>query len=388
MESYEDEVRRRRERGRLSQARFRKKQAQEWKETREENMKMKAALESIVRAAQRGNEPCIINAVRTAADVAGIDASGLGERVYKGVAREIADCETNAIIAASPNSLQLETSRRADQTEDGDSSDTPFGPENSVNFPENHDDGRHWQCSTTTLTSRSQLLQSAHLDPRLDCVRFSPSPGPLQASPPPRRIQHTFIGQLYYACTNYFIALCNLVTEPYAVTPWFEDQPNPYPSQKEAENRLWSLMQHSVPLNGVCRARALAEAHREFLDTVYTEDDCNADMRRIDIQLRRLFEADLESRGFTSGTWMTIHGLEGHVRRRLGSEAFSRLEQAIEYYNTNPRRTAAENSEACAEVRLIVRLLIRNLAESYCCFGDGPCWRVDSISALFSEMSL
>jgi hypothetical protein len=37
------------------------------------------------------------------------------------------------------------------------------------------------------------------------------------------------------------------------------------------------------------------------------------------------------------------------------------------------------------EVPKIVRLLLKNLAESYICFGDGPRWRADRVYALFSD---
>ncbi|RYC55079.1 hypothetical protein CHU98_g11130 [Xylaria longipes] len=79
------------------------------------------------------------------------------------------------------------------------------------------------------------------------------------------------------------------------------------------------------------------------------------------------------------------------MRRQLGAAAFERLERAavaVAIVNS-PTLKAVDDGGVVAvhdgEVRDITRLLIRNLAESYTCFGDGPRWKADRISALFTE---
>lgn len=219
---------------------------------------------------------------------------------------------------------------------------------------------------------------------------------------PPREIvpflgegRWTFAGQLYWACADYIISLCRLVTSPHTPTPWFGDlshSPNP----REAEDRAWDLLQHSPPLRNLRLAQALAEAQRSYRDMGWIPGDspavkCGEEQEDIGTLLRKEVEADYASRGHDLSAWMTIPQLEGHMRRQLGAAAFQKLERAAVAVATANGATlkAVDSGGVVAghdeEVRAITRLLIRNLAESYTCFGDGPRWKADRISVLFTE---
>ncbi|KAI0449380.1 hypothetical protein F5B21DRAFT_509241 [Xylaria acuta] len=387
MRSAEEELRRRRERGRQSQARFRKRQAQASRDTQAENERMKAAIADIVRAAAGGDRPGpnLLNAVRAAADVAGVDASALGEEndAAAAVVVVVVDDERDAVVHA------LTTTRG------GNTLTTTL--ENKSTSLANRSRGGTWRSGSAS-TSQS----SGRLSPRLDYGIWVDSRRATKVSNPPHQImpflgagRWTFAGQLYWACADYMISLCRLVTTPHTPTSWFGDlshSPNP----REAEDRVWDLLQHSSPLRNVRLAQALVEAQRAYRDVgwipgdspVVTSGEGQEDTTTL---LCKEVEADYASRGYDLSAWMTISQLEGHMRRQLGTAAFERLERAaVAVAAANgPALKAVDDGGVLAvhdeEVKGITRLLIKNLAESYRCFGDGPRWRADRVSVLFTE---
>ncbi|KAI1747649.1 hypothetical protein F4782DRAFT_520292 [Xylaria castorea] len=387
MRSAEEELRRRRERGRQSQARFRKRQAQSARETQAENERFRAAIADIVNVAGGGGGsdrpgPNLLNAIRAAADVAGVDASALEEGNVVAVVNRGAAVHTLPMTRGS-DSFTTNTPPRVS--------------ENRSASPGNRPRGGPWRSSSAS-TSQS----SGRLSPRLDYGIWVDSRRATKVFTPPHEIvpflgpgRWTFAGQLYWACADYMISLCRLVTSPHTPTPWFGD-PSRCPKPREAEDRVWDLLQHSPPLRSVGLAQALAESQRAYRDKGWIPGDspvapCGGEGEDIGTLLRKEVEADYAARGHDLSAWMTISQLEGHMRRQLGAAAFERLERAtVAIAVTNsPTVKAVDNGEVVAvhdeEVRAITRVLIRNLAESYTCFGDGPRWKADSISILFTE---
>ncbi|TRX93279.1 hypothetical protein FHL15_005858 [Xylaria flabelliformis] len=380
--SAEEELKRRRERGRQSQARFRKRQAQAARETQAENERLRAAIADIVNAAGGDRPgPNLVNAIRAAADVAGVDTSALGKE------DEVAVVKRGPAVHALP------------MTRDGDGL-TPTTPGESGNRSASRGNRPHGGTWRSISSSTSQ--SSGRLSPRLDYGIWVDSRRATKVSTPPHEIvpflgpgRWTFAGQLYWACADYMISLCRLVTSPHTPTPWFGD-PSRCPSPREAEDRVWDLLQHSPPIHNVRLAQALAEAQRAYRDIGWIPGDspvvpCDGEGEDIETLLRKEIEADYAARGHDLSAWMTISQLEGHMRRQLGAAAFEKLERAtvaVAVANS-PTVKVAENGEIVAvhdeEVRTITRVLIRNLAESYTCFGDGPRWQADRISMLFTE---
>ncbi|KAI1347420.1 hypothetical protein F5Y01DRAFT_329660 [Xylaria sp. FL0043] len=372
MRAAEEELRRRRERGKQSQARFRKRQAQATQETRAQNEKLKAAIAEVVRATQRSDRPALLEAVRAAADVAGVDASGLNE---------------------GNDEKHDEISERNDVPR-APAKDS--GPPSPSRTPTDHQKGskspsEEETCATSCGdTSRfySASTMSGRLSPRLDYGIWIDATRAITVNKPPEEIipflgagRYTFSGQLYWACTEYLISLCQAVTTPHLPSPWFTCNPASRPNPRDAETRLWSVLQHSPPMPSVRLAQALAEAQRQFRDCGYMRADSPAARdEHVGARLRDRVEAKFVELGEDLGVWMTIAELEGHVRRQLGSEAFARLESAITACCiTNDAKVVSD------DVRNVVRLLVKNLAESYTCFGDGPRWRTDAVSALFNQ---
>ncbi|KAI1299466.1 hypothetical protein F5Y03DRAFT_366020 [Xylaria venustula] len=354
--SAEEELRRRRERGKQSQARFRKRQAQATEEMRAENDKMKAAIAEVVKATQRSDRPGLLRAVRAAADVAGVDFSGLDEKNSE------ENGETGATGSGDGSSSTLDRRQRESSS-----------PMNEV------------LGGVSRVYSMSTA--SGHMSPRLDYGIWIDSSRTVRVSKPPAAIipyigagRYTFSGQLYWACTEYMISLCRAVTTPHLQTAWFACSPNSRPSPQEAEHLLGVVLQHTPPVPSVRLAQALAESQREYRDSGYMAGDSPACSDDVCSLWREKFEVTYVEQGNDLSVWMNIDELERHVRRQLGYEAFSRLESTIAACCITHTSTAIDQ-----EVRGVVRLLMKNLAESYTCFGDGPRWRSDAVSALFNQ---
>ncbi|GAP87548.2 hypothetical protein SAMD00023353_0900070 [Rosellinia necatrix] len=409
VKSAEEELIRRRERGRLSQARFRQRQAQASRETQAENERLRATIAEIVTAARRRDGNSLLAAIRAAADVAGVDASDLMGR----------DRQENKPVAAEPKSDERSGS---DERPGSDGGGVPIKPgvhtrsDTSPRRPQWLENEHEY--SPDSLAMRAPPPQpSGRVSPRLDYGIWVGSG--LRVTKPPVEIvpflgagRYTFAGQVYWACADYTISLCRLVTSPHAPpSPWFDHHshshsrptttsPPPRLTPREAEDRIWAVLRHSPPLRNVRLAQALAEAQRAFLDTGALGGDspaaCDAE---IGPRLRRAVEADYRARGADPGAWMTLAELDAHVRRRRGRAAFARLEAAIAVavagrdgvvtgvgMGMGPHPDPDPDPETgLSDPREIVRLLIRNLAESYICFGDGPRWRADCVTTLFSE---
>ncbi|KAJ8112916.1 hypothetical protein ONZ43_g5278 [Nemania bipapillata] len=241
------------------------------------------------------------------------------------------------------------------------------------------------QASQETLAENkgmaaiADIVEAARpLSPRLDYGIWVDARSAVRVSKPPVEIipflgagRYTFAGHLYWACTDYLISLCRRVTAPHSPSlpsPWLDGHSPARLTSRQAEDRIWIVLQHSPPVPSVRLAQALAEAQREYRDTGYMQGDSPACNEGIGALMRQEIEADYLARGQDLAAWMTIAELERHVQRQLGSEAFSRLEKAI----AAPSKAMDSDLVPGVDANAIIRLLINNLAESFICFGDGP----------------
>ncbi|KAI1171897.1 hypothetical protein F4777DRAFT_28156 [Nemania sp. FL0916] len=357
---------RRRETGRQAQARYRQRQIQATRERREENDKLKAVIAEIVEATRCSNGSRLLEAVRTAADAAGIDASDISED----------HCRTAVTVAKGPETEQsgggMHGSVRTSRTLVRKS----MSPDNRIHVG-------IMRLSPTSASWPSRRRPRSCSDYAI-WINYSRA---IRLANPPVGIvpflgarQFTFAGRLYWACTEYLISLCRLVTAPYSPSSWFGDRVEARPSPEEAEDRVWGVLRHSPPIPNVHFAEIMIEAQFECRDTVSGLDDSTINNEDIGA-LQQEVKEDYLARGHDMRSWMTITDLEKHVRQQLGNEAFSRLEEAI---GTTPSRVGDGELASHSDAFAIARLLIKNLAESYICFGDGPRWRTDSVSTLFS----
>ncbi|KAJ3557601.1 hypothetical protein NPX13_g9890 [Xylaria arbuscula] len=239
----------------------------------------------------------------------------------------------------------------------------------------------HTFCSNdaSQLWSTSTLVGC--LRPRLNYeywVDVLPKP-PVTLMPFIGAARYTFRGHLYWACTEYLLALCRLVTMPHSPPVWFTCQSGTYPTPQEAERLVWTHIQHSPPVPSVRALQDMAEEQKGYSVLDYEHSDsevCDEELPNARPSCRL---AGLERQGDPS-IWMTITELEIHVRQQLGSDAFSRLERTIDHCCIIQSSKAANE-----ELMTVVRLLMKNLAESFICFGNGPQWRKEAVSTLFQD---
>ncbi|KAI1260439.1 hypothetical protein F5Y18DRAFT_253278 [Xylariaceae sp. FL1019] len=362
----EQELRRRRERGRLSQARFRKRQAQVSNEMRDENQRLKDAIAQIVNKTRQSDRPALIEAVRAAAGIAGVDAATSGKELEDtdGVANLVT--MNNGRVAQESNEiLPLHSMRRNAK-------------------------GARAHGSAVRLTADASpaeiSLPLGPLSPRLDYGIWLDSTRAVNICKPPQQIeayigegQHTFAGQLYWACADYMLELCRIVTMPYAPSPWFRDAPSTRPDAREAEERVFQRLRHSPRLANVRLAQALVEAHTEFRDHGYVLGDSilAADPSQ---RLAEAVEQDFAARSEEMESWLDVPKIESYLRRQLGAEAFSRLNKFMVRQAT--ACPLEHTQELDLEAHKIIKLLIKNLAERYTCFGNGPRWPAECVAVM------
>ncbi|KAI0205334.1 hypothetical protein F4808DRAFT_280908 [Astrocystis sublimbata] len=327
---------------------------------------MKAAIADIVKAAGDDHpELGLHDAIRVAADVADVDASVLDKEKMKAVA------VARAGHGSFPPRRVLEKK-----------------PMSSVN-------GLRGALESNSVDTRQT---SGRFSPRLDYGIWVDAGRATSVPTPPILLmpflgagRYTFAGQIWWACVDYMTSLFHHATSAHAPATWLSDISHS-PSPREAEVRVWDLLQHSPALHNLSLAQALAEAARSWRDVGWLSGDSPEVLHGdgwddVSTLLGKKVEADYASRGDDLSAWMTIPELEGHMRCQLGAAAFERLERAaiavaaVNSPDIGIEVTAFHNEE----VKALTRLLMKNLAESYMCFGDGPRWKADHITSLFIE---
>ncbi|KAI0145083.1 hypothetical protein GGR57DRAFT_320861 [Xylariaceae sp. FL1272] len=362
----EQELKRRRERGRLSQARFRKRQAQVSNEMRDENQRLKDAIAQIVKKTQSSDRLALIEAVRAAASIAGVDASGFNDQVQ--------DTDPVAHMATPERACNARESN-------------DVVPLDSMHIiAEKACTNNSAACLSVEASSIMTSAPSRPLSPRLDYGIWLDATRAVNICKPPQDIaayigegQHTFAGQLYWACADYMVNLCRIITMPSAPSPWFRDAPSTRPDAREAEQRVFQRLQHSPRLTNVRLAQALVEAHTEFRDHGYVLGNSllAADPSQ---QLAQAVEQDFAARSEDMESWLDVPKIEAYLQRQLGTEAFSRLNKFM--VRTATACPLEHTQELDLEAYKIIKLLIKNLAESYTCFGNGPRWRADCVAVM------
>ncbi|KAK5635676.1 hypothetical protein RRF57_011388 [Xylaria bambusicola] len=341
MRAAEEELRRRRERGKQSQARFRKRQAEAAQETRAQNEKMKTAIAAIVRAAQRSDQNGVLEAVRAAADVAGVDGLGLNQETS---GEDLKSGDGNVRHSSLVKDSRQSTSSNMQHLR--------------LKIPMN-------QAHSNSAKPWSRDILAGCLSPRLDYGIWIDTPKPpAYIMPFIGEGRYTFRGHLYWACTDYLIALCRVITTPHSQSLWFGGQPGSCPTPQEAEDRVWTHIRHWPPVENVPMLQSMAEKQVYYRDCGYSDNAaCNEELGTCPL-------------GHPIGDpniWMSITDLERH-------RCLFRLERTIAVC------CVKQSTKAMSEDLVsVVRLLMKNLAESFICFGDGPRWRTDAVSTLFKD---
>ncbi|EMR67429.1 hypothetical protein UCREL1_5550 [Eutypa lata UCREL1] len=385
LQAAEEELQRRRERGKLSQRAFRKRQSKASQDTREQNEKLKAAIEELVRVAGCNDRPELRKAIRNAALIAGVDAreldgpddGGEGAVHFNNVDIDTAAINVISIISGEPD------------------------PAITIGPPDFY--------PPTAAASSSSQQRRRPLSPRLDYGLWFEGTSFMRLVDPPLDIvpylgegMYTLAGRINWACTEYLVGVCRRVAAASSLSACSTTGRSIDP---EAALRgcaeIRRMVQHSPPLHDVRYVKAMAETRLDFRRRGYilvpkdSSEDATACAGKRDsaARLQRQVERDYAARGQETHVWATPEDVAQHVRAQLGDKGFARLEDMLRYQDNSPRITRPpgyvdgdghSDDGMFGQTYALLRLLIQNLAESFVCFGDGPRWRADRVAALFT----
>ncbi|CAJ2510432.1 Uu.00g051350.m01.CDS01 [Anthostomella pinea] len=390
LQAAEEELRRRRERGRVSQAQFRKRQSQASQVMRDENQQLKAAIEDIVKVARRSDRDDLLRAVIRAAEAAGVVAPELVSG---------SDADEDTVVEGTIGAPCSITAAASSTTHAASSSGPYVSIAMSTPVTSGVEPGRPtsigesavaFSNETSAYTSWTGPAQRLDYSVWIDASRF------MRLINPPAGIvpylgegRHSFAGRVFWACCHYTANLCELAL-PYRHA---QLRPPAYAVQrgKEADARLRKLIQHSPPLQNVRYIKAMADARLEYREQGYIEGPNAAAGEEDSAALLQLqVAADYAERGEDQSKWLSPSAVEYHLRRQLGSVGFSRLEHTLRSCDAGADSGSLSNVDGGGlpvvrdQVPILVRLLVQKLAETFICFGDGPRWRTERVSALFS----
>ncbi|KAI1455449.1 hypothetical protein F4805DRAFT_273736 [Annulohypoxylon moriforme] len=366
LEDAEEELRRRRERGKLAQRAFRKRQSNKVSKDKrnetETSRRLRKAIEGIMKVARSDDRPELLRAIREAAEATGSDMRRLSE------ASNRRDEDGTATTESSCSSSNIGNYVPASGIQSTGTTDTTQG---------NTQRTFAWQESWADLRPNSQKSTSfgmglalERVKPRLDYGLWFDAGRFLRIDSPPLDIvpylgegMKTFAGRLFWNCGEYLLDQCRRA-EAYSNT-------NPLVA-REARQRIWNMVQHSPPLHNTRYIIALAEARREYRDRGYIEGNNPAGEADSAELLNEHVLADYERRGDNAAIWLSPSGVENELRELMSDELYGRLERVLENWDL---------SDPLAEM---IQSIIQIMSSSYICFGNGPRWRADRVAAIFN----
>ncbi|KAH9908456.1 hypothetical protein F4778DRAFT_348383 [Xylariomycetidae sp. FL2044] len=269
----EESLRRRRERGRRSQAGFRKRQA-------EQENKLKSAIERLVQSTRGDEHPELLNTIIDVAEAAGIHAEK----------------------PAQSNSVAPTTTGRSEEVLTIDATTRDI-----IHPSDDH------------LKSWSGLSSSGGPSERHTCGIWLDPTHYMRLSIPPNDIlpylgpgSKTFAGTLFWELLNHFQYGCN---------------------RKHTDTEV--LVQRSLGHSKVTQywtvssIKAMIEARQEFRQTGSISPRY-APVSEPDLGdvVHEQIKADYHARGMDPDQWLSPASVEGRVRRAVGDEIFSALEAA------------------------------------------------------------
>ncbi|OTA92274.1 hypothetical protein M434DRAFT_396517 [Hypoxylon sp. CO27-5] len=333
----DDALRRRRERGRRSQAGFRKRQAEANEQIRDQNRRLKSAIEKLVNNTRGDEHPELLNSIFEVAEVAGINI----HRATKSVPAQPKQKQVNGNhqILVSP----------VDSEEDITVSAT------TGDFIHNMDD----QGSPGSSSSPTSL---ASLD-RLRCGIWLDHQHYMRVSVPPDDIlpyvgkgAKTFAGILFWSMMDHSQNKCTR-------------------EHTEITTLIQRGLRHSKVIEGwaVTYIQAMVEARQEYRQTgSISPQYASAAEPDLGTVVREQIKAEYYARGKDPDQWLSAMGIEKRIRSIVDEATFAILE-AVARGGGNPF------------LRNLFEMTKCKLSETCICFGDGPRWNVDVVDKLFLD---
>ncbi|KAI1759949.1 hypothetical protein GGR53DRAFT_470791 [Hypoxylon sp. FL1150] len=334
----DDAIRRRRERGRKSQAGFRKRQAETSQRMKDQNSQLKRAIENLIKTTRGDENPELLNSIFDVAEAAGVDV----QRPSQGnTAQHMPRHESgNSHVRLAPV--------------DGEYDDVVIS-----SLTRDYIDKPSYQGSSDLSLSAS----SSAPPHRLRCGLWLDNLHYIRISVPPDDIipylgpgSKTFAGLLFWSlmdhaqkkCTRQHTDFTVLLTKALGHSKVTEDWPVRY-IEAMVEARLEYKRTGSI-------SQKYASAAEPDLPTV----------------VRDRVIVDYHSRGIDPNLWISVMGIEKRVKRMVGDATFTVLE-------------AAAKGEGDPVLQQLFEIIECKLHETCICFGDGPRWNVNIVDGIFLD---
>ncbi|KAI0890462.1 uncharacterized protein GGS22DRAFT_150970 [Annulohypoxylon maeteangense] len=333
----DDALRRRRERGRRSQAGFRKRQAESNQHMRDQNRQLKAAIEKLINTTRGDEHPELLNTIFEVAEAAGIDA------------RRPTDGEN---VQRWPKHAKYRN-RQPSASDAGGEVDITIDPTTRDIAPQEDDQGyANFNPSTTSPSFSSQRLRCGIWLDHQHYMRISIPPDDILPFLGPR--SKTLAGILFWDLMDHTQNKCK----------------RPHSDDATAIRR--GLGHSKVTEDwAVSYIQAMVEARQEYRRTgSISPQYASAAERDLGTMVRDRITAEYYAQGKDPNQWLSTLGIEKRVRAMIGDEAFARLEAAAKGEGDPALRYFFENIEC-------------KLHETCICFGDGPRWSVDVVDGIF-----
>ncbi|XXG99748.1 hypothetical protein Hte_006089 [Hypoxylon texense] len=333
----DDAIRRRRERGRRSQAGFRKRQAEASQRIKDQNSQLKRAIERLVNTTRGDENPELLNSIACVAEAAGVSV----ERPPQ-----------SDTILPLPRHVSDKSHVRI----------CPVGGEDDVTISAVTKDfignPRYRPSSDPSLSAPSSAPPQ-----RLTCGLWLDNLHYMRISVPPDDIvpylgpgSKTFAGILFWSLMDHGQKKCPrqhtehtiLITKALGHSKVTEDWPVRY-IEAMVEARL------EYKRLGSISARYASAAEPDLA-----------------VVVRDRIAADYQARGMDPDQWISVTGIERRVKRMLGDAAFAVLE-------------ATAKGESDSVMRYLFETIECKLHETCICFGDGPRWKVDTVDGIFLD---
>ncbi|KAI0166973.1 hypothetical protein GGR52DRAFT_556318 [Hypoxylon sp. FL1284] len=342
----DDALRRRRERGRRSQAGFRKRQAEANQRVKEQNGRLRRAVERLVGATRGDESPELLRSILHVAEAAGVDVDG----------------------GAGQHPLQADAARAA-QTQTATAGPKPA---KHVRTPPAHAEDDVVISATTRDYAASSPQAPSNPPARLACGLWLDDQHYMRISVPPGDIvpylgagARTFAGLLFWA-------LMEQVRGDLSRGGGDDNR-------RDFEVVTARSLTHSRATRGwaVRYVEAMVEARLEFRRTgSISQRLASAAEPDLGFVVRDRVAADYRARGVDPDqVFVSTAGIERRVRGMVGDAAFRVLEAVAR----------GESGKGGDEQSRLYEVVKRRLQDSCICFGDGPRWSVDTVDAIFLD---
>ncbi|CAF3607573.1 unnamed protein product [Fusarium graminearum] len=319
-----DDLTRRRERGRRSQAAFRKRQAKSTQALTDQNCRLRNGVQLLLDEARGDERPEMLDILRDLADAADLN-----------------------IPATLSSKASITTTKLTNTTPEGfDTFETSLVPSQIIDIPLN------LKTFPAASTTQYRLDCSVWLDP-LHYLRVSIPPQDLLPYIGPGA--ETFAGLLFWSVMEHSQSGC---------------------LRHDVVSNVKACLGHSSVTRDIKPTfiQTMARARIEYKKTgSISQEHAVAGEDDLGLLLCKLVEDDYRSNGKDPNQWLSCVSIEKRIKRAIGDYRLGFL-------------TLAADGQANSTLHSLLEVVLCKLYDSSVCFGDGPRWDVKVVDQLFAPL--